>query len=199
MGWVDKDFEGMIDQGTMTASETPSWDVRYCVEKRWLTADADHKAGDYEFIGGRGNTLMNGGASVLWERLITKNPTTSSTGTTLQAFSTDNAVIGVSTSSTAVTATLLDINGANRAYGGMESGYPAHTDGTASTTARQVSFRHIFLATQANIDWNKWAVLSSTAPGGASTGGRMLNSKVQSLGTKTSSAQWTFTVTLSLS
>lgn len=198
MGWVDKDFEGMIDQGIMTASETPSWDVRYCVEKRWLVDDADHKAGDYEFVGGRGNTLMNGGASVIWERLITLAPTTQSTGA-LKAFSTGLAVIGVSTSSTAVAVTNTDLTGANRAYGGMESGYPSHTDGTASTTARQVAFRHIFTSSEANIAWNKWAVLNSSAVGASSTNGRMLNAKVQSLGTKTSAANWTFTVTLSLS
>jgi hypothetical protein len=45
----------------------------------------------------------------------------------------------------------------------------------------------------ANFAWQEWAVFN------ASSTGRMLNRKVESLGTKTSSAAWTLTVTITLS
>ncbi len=139
-----------------------------------------------------GNLLMNGGASIIWERLTVIAASTSSTGALLQAYSTGNALIGVSTSNTAASVTQVDLQGSTKFYGSMESGYPSHTDGTAATTAREVQFRMIASTSEANHAWNEWAIMNRST-------GRMLNRKVQSLGTKTSAAQWTLTVTLGLS
>jgi hypothetical protein len=171
------------------------WRCRYKLEKRWLAADGNHDPGDYEVIEGEGNTLTNGGADVIWERLTTLKPSTSSTGTVTQAFTTGTSRIGVGLSSAAAAASQTDLQATapGKAYDGMESGYPAHTTGT-STAARSVSWRSLFSTAQANFAWKEWGLFNSTV-----AAKRMLNRKVQSLGTKTSAAQWTFTVTLTLS
>lgn len=181
----------------LMASEQHGW---YCVtnlSEKYIADDpvTGHSAGtviDHTPI--VGNLLMNGGASVLWERLITKNPSTG-TGGALIGYSTDNAMIAVSTDATAAAVTQTALQGSTSVYfGSMEAGYPAHTDGTAATTAREVQFRMVATTSEANNAWNEWGVFSSS-----SAAGRMLNRKVQSLGTKTSAAQWTLTVTLGLS
>jgi hypothetical protein len=74
----------------------------------------------------------------------------------------------------------------------MEATYPTHTDGTTSGSAT-ITFRSVFGTGDANFAWQEWGVFN------ASTGGRMLNRKVESLGTKSSAATWTFTVTITLS
>jgi hypothetical protein len=177
------------------ANQGIKWRCQYQVDKRWIAPDGEHDAGDYETIYGEGNTLANGGADVIWKRLIVLNPTTSATGAVLQGFSSGTSRIGVGISSAAAAASQTDLQATapNKTYDGMESGYPTHTTGT-STAARSASWRSLFTTAQANFAWKEWALFNST---GASR--RMLNRKVQSLGTKTSAAQWTFTVTLTLS
>ncbi len=140
-----------------------------------------------------GNLLMNGGASVIWERLILKNPSTL-TGGALIGYSTDNAMLAVSTDATAASVTQTTLIATTNHFGSMEAGFPSHTDGTASTANREVQFRMVATTSEANNAWNSWGVFN-----GSSAGSRMLNRKVQSLGTKTSAAQWTLTVTLGLS
>lgn len=184
LGHLSVDYRGF---------DSPKWQAMWTVEKNWKAADANHDAGDYEIIHGKGNVLLNGGADVIWERLITNNPTTAANAA-LSAFST-LAMIGVGNSTAAASAsqTALQATTANRAYKGMEATYPTHTTGT-STAARTASYRAIFSTAQANFAWQEWGVFNST-----NAAGRMLNRKQQSLGTKTSAAQWTFTVTLTLS
>jgi hypothetical protein len=75
----------------------------------------------------------------------------------------------------------------------MNSTYPLHTDGVTSGAASAV-FQSTFGTAQANWAWQEWGIFNSAT---ASTG-RMLNRKVESLGTKTSAAAWTLTLTLSL-
>jgi len=75
---------------------------------------------------------------------------------------------------------------------GMESGYPSHTDGTSSSGMREVQFQGIATSSQANIAWNEWTIQNSS-------GGRALNRKVQSIGTKTSAVTRTITITLGIS
>lgn len=175
-------------------SQRTKWRCQWMVEKVWKAGDHSHEAGDREIVMGEGNLLLNGGASVIWQRLKTKKPSTSSTGAALQGYSTDNARIGVGNSTATAAVTQTDLQGASKRYNGMQSGYPSHTDGTSSSGARQILYRALYTTAQANFAWQEWGLFNST---GANK--RMLNRKVQSLGTKTSSAQWTFTVTLSLS
>lgn len=185
---------GTKQYGTVGAllgvQDAPQWRCEYLVEKYWKADDQEHRAGDREIVQGVGNLLMNVGADVIWERLITRNPSTAA-GALLSAFSTLSR-IGVSTSNTAAAASQTGLQGSTKWYSSMAASYPAHTTGT-STAARTCSFRSVFTTSQANIAWNEWAIFNGTATG------RMLNRKVQSLGTKTSAAQWTFTASLTLS
>lgn len=153
--------------------------------------DAGLAPAPYEVIVGQGNELTYGGASCLWECLIGNG--TGTAGQTLTFFNNGNAYLGVGDSNTAFAATQTDLQAAtNKVRVAMETSYPAHTDGTTSGAA-SIDFRSVFGTGSGNFDWNEWALFNG------STGGRMLNRKVASLGTKTVAATWTFTVTLTLS
>ena len=172
------------DSGIL-APEAPDgivWRARWSVEKRW---GDDPAVEPYEVLEREGNLLVYGGASALWDLLIGAGNVT--------AFNNSNAYIGVGDSNTAAAATQTDLQAAsNKVRVGMEASYPSHTDGTSDGSDDCV-FRSVFGTGSANFDWEEWAVFN------ASTAGRMLNRKVETLGTKTSAAAWTFTVTLSLS
>lgn len=144
-----------------------------------------------EVVEGEKNLLMYGGASVLWQALIGNAVTTADQ--TLTVFSNARAAIGVGDSSTAEAATQTDLQAStNKLRVAMDATYPTHTDGTTSGAAT-ITFRSSFTTGQANWAWNEWGVFNSAT---AATG-RMLNRKVQSLGTK-ASGTWTLTVTISL-
>lgn len=145
-----------------------------------------------EVVTREGNLLMYGGASCLWECLIGNGTATASQ--TLTYFDNSNAAVGVGDSSTAAAATQTDLQAAsNKDRNAMDSTYPQHTDATTSGAA-SIVFRSSFGTSEANFAWAEWGVFNSPT---AATG-RMLNRKVESLGTKASGSTWTFTVTLSL-
>ena len=132
-----------------------------------------------------GNLLTIGGCSALWERLV---------GTGVTAFSNSTAVIGVGDSSTASADTQTDLQAStNKTYKGMDATYPAHTDSTSTAGAKTVTFRATFGTSDANYAWNEWGVGNGTT-----TMGRMLNRKVESLGTKPNTQTWQLTVTIAL-
>jgi len=163
--------------------EALRWRVQWRVEK--YASDAAFAAGEaFEVIEREGNMLMIGGASALWQRLI---------GTAVTAFDNTNAHLGVGDSTTAAADTQTDLQAtSNKLRKAMDATYPQHTDSTSSAGAKSITYRSTFGAADANFAWNEWAVFN------ASTGGRMLNRKVEPLGTKASGTTWTLTVTLSL-
>lgn len=187
-------FDKEIAQFHAEAHQPVLWRVRTTLEKQWKADDGCHHAGDKEVVLQEGNLLMNGGASLIWERLKVNKPSTSSTGAALGAYSTGNSRLGVGNSTATAAVTQTDLQGGSKRYNSMASGYPTHTDGTASSDARTMTWRATYTTAQANFAWNEWAIFNST---GANR--RMLNRKVGSLGTKTSAAQWTLTVSISLS
>jgi hypothetical protein len=133
------------------------------------------------------NLLMYGGASCLWECLIGNGTSTASQ--TLTYFNNANAYIGVGDSTTAAAATQTDLQAAsNKLRKAMNSTYPQHTDGATSGSA-SIVFQATYGSTDANFAWQEWGIFNG------SSGGRMLNRKVESLGTK-SSGTWVFTITL---
>lgn len=139
-----------------------------------------------------GNLLMFGGASLLIEYSLGNGTTTADQ--TLTYLSNARAALAVGDSSTAASGTQTDLQAAtNKLRKAMDATYPLHTDGTSSGNASW-SLRSTFATGDANYVWNEWAVHNSVT---AATG-RMLNRKVESLGTKTSAAAWVFTVTLTL-
>jgi len=146
----------------------------------------------YEVIDREGNLLMYGGASCLWQCLIGNGTTTA--GQALTYFNNAQAAIGVGDSTTAAAATHTNLQAAtNKLRKAMDASQPAHTDATTSGAA-SITFKSTFGTSDANFAWQEWGVFNSTTD----ATGRMLNRKVESLGTKTSSATWVFTVTLTL-
>lgn len=137
----------------------------------------------YDAIETDGNLLMYGGASALWDLLIGAGNVTD--------FSNSNAHIGVGNSSTAAAATQTDLQGASKHREAVDGSYPSHTDGTTSGAAT-VTFKATFETGDANFAWEEWGVFN------AASSGRMLNRKVQSFGTKTSSDEWALTVTITI-
>lgn len=105
-------------------------------------------------------------------------------GAAVTAFNNANAHIGVGDSTTAFAAGQTDLQAAsNKTRKAMDATYP-------SGTSNVITFRSTFGTSDANFAWNEWAVFN------ASSGGTMLNRKVESLGTKTNTQTWQFTVTL---
>lgn len=174
------------------------WRAKWTVEKRWGDwtgdeIDAGLAPEPYEVIEREGNLLMYGGASCQWQTLIGNG--TATAGQALTYFNNAQAAIGSGDSTTAAAATQTDLQAAtNKTRVAMDATYPTHTDGTTSGSAT-ITFRSTFGTAAANWAWQEWGVFNSAT---AATG-RMLNRKVESLGTKTSAATWTFTVTLTLS
>lgn len=130
-----------------------------------------------------GNLLMFGGGAAFWDLLIGAANVT--------AFNNGNAYLGVGISNTAAAATQTDLQGASKDRQGMEATYPLHTDGVTSGSEDCV-FKSSWATGDGNFAWEEWGLFN------ASTAGRMLQRKVESLGTKTSASVWELTVTLSL-
>ncbi len=169
------------------ASDHLEWTVEWCVEK--FRGD-DTSTDPYDRVVVPGNLLTYGGASNLIECLIGNASATP--GDALCVFDNTNAYLGVGDSSSAVAATQTDLQAAtNKLRKAMEATYPQHTDGTTSTAA-SVVWKSSFSTVQANWAWNEIALFNG------STGGRMLNRKLVSMGTKTSSNTWTLTLTVTL-
>lgn len=170
---------------TAVSDVSAQWKARIKVEKY------DEEMNLVDVVEREDNLLMYGGASCLIECLIGNGTATASQ--TLTFFNNGNAYIGVGDSTTAAAATQTDLQAAsNKLRKAMDSTYPSHTDGTSSGSA-SVTFRSTFGTSDANYAWQEWGVFNG------SSGGRMLNRKVESLGTKSSGATWVFSVTLSLS
>ncbi len=139
-----------------------------------------------------GNLLMYGGASCQWQTLIGNGTATADQALTF--FSNARAAIGVGDSTTVAAATHTDLQAAsNKLRVAMNATYPLHTDGVTSGAA-SIAFASTFSTAQANWAWQEWGIFNSVT---AATG-RMLQRKVESLGTKTSASAWTLTLTLSL-
>lgn len=165
------------------AQEVIRWRCRTLVHK--YADDAAFLAGDpFEVLDIDGNLLLYGGASAIWHRLTG--------GTTVSAFSNANAYIGVGDSSTAAAAGQTDLQAAtNKLRKAMDSTYPQHTDAVTSGGA-SVTFKSTFGTSDANFTWAEWGIFN------ASTSGRMLNRKVESLGVKAAGSTWALTLSLSL-
>ena len=160
--------------------ESLTWKVDWTIEKfrDW------NRESPYAVVHGHGNLLVYGGASALWQRLI---------GTGVTAFDNTNAYIGVGDSSTAAAATQTDLQAVtNKHREAMDATYPQHTDGTGSSSNAQITYKSTFETGDANFTWSEWGIFN------ASTSGRMLNRKVFSGGTKTSSDTWSLTITITL-
>lgn len=179
--------------------ELAKWRVKFSIDKYvgdWTPeqiANGEAEYAKYERYESEGNLLMNGGVSCLWQALIGNG--TGTAGQTLTYFNNGNAAIGVGDNNTAAAATQNDLQAStNKLRKAMDASNPAHTDGTTSGS-QSIQFKSTFGTSDANWAWEEWAVFNSPT---AATG-RMLNRKVQSMGTKTSLATWVATVTITIS
>ena len=126
-----------------------------------------------------GNIFLNEGINFIW------NAVTGQTGLTY--FNSANSYIGVGDGTAAASADQTGLQGTNKYYKLVDSGYP-----TISGTT--VIFRATFGGTEANFAWNEWTVAN-----GSSDTAINLNRKVESLGTKPSGATWVLEVQLTIS
>lgn len=100
------------------------------------------------------------------------------------AFNNANAYIGVGDSTSVFAATQTDLQAAtNKLRKAMDATYP-------QVAANVLTFRATFGTSDANFAWQEWGVFN------AASAGTMMNRKVESLGTKTSSQSWQITVTI---
>ena len=145
-----------------------------------------------------GNLLVIGGASVQWQTLIGNGTATAAQALTF--YNNGNAYISVGDSATAAADTQTELQAAtNRLRKPMDATYPLHTDSTGTAGSKSITFRSTFGTSDANYAWQEWGIFNGAGTGGPpTTGQRMLNRKVESLGTKTSAATWVLTITLSL-
>lgn len=161
------------------------WEGRAQVRK--FRGDSVDEADLYEVVDGTPNLLVYGGASALWHRVIG--------GTTVTAFSNALAYLAVGDSTTAAVNTQTGLIGTtNTLFMPMDATFPQHTDGTGASTNAQCKFQGTASTSQGNWagGWQEWGVFN------ANTSGRMLQRKVEALGTKTSASTWQLLVTLTL-
>lgn len=151
------------------------------VEKRELIA-----AGvlPYETIEHVGNLLLTAGVTRIWNLVG---------GVAVTAYNATNSRLCVGDSSTAASAAQTDLQAATNKYYKLVSGAP-------SISTNQTQYAATFGTAVANFQWNEWGIDNGTADSSTTGVAPMMNRAVVggSLGTKTSSASWAFTVTISL-
>lgn len=107
-------------------------------------------------------------------------------GAAYTTFAAANAYIGVGDSTTAFSASHTDLQAAsNKLRKAMDSTFPTQSSNV-------LTFQSTFSTSQANFAWEEWGVFN------ASSGGTMLNRKVETLGTKTSAQSWQITCQLTV-
>jgi len=169
-------------------AESTGWKLeRFVVEKFWVDPDTGRVpdgAEPYEVVEGAGNLLTYGGAGAMWQLWI---------GGSITPYDNANAWLGVGDSTDDADRTQTDLQAStNKSMMPMDATYPLHTDSTTSA-ASSIIYKATYGTSEANFDWNEWGLFN------ASAGGRMANRKVEYLGTKTSSSEWTLTIVIGLS
>lgn len=125
-----------------------------------------------------GNILVTAGITLLLNLLIGAGGT---------VYSNANAHLGVGDSTTAAAIGQTDLQAAtNKLRKAMDATYP-------SVATNVLTARATFATGDANFAWEEVALFN------ASSAGTMLNRKVGNLGTKTSSATWVLTLTITIS
>ena len=133
----------------------------------------------FEVLVRDGNLLTQTGINLIWTLL---------SGGAGTAYSNANARIGVGNSTQAAADTNTDLVGASVAWKGMETSYPV----VSALGDKKITFRAQFGSAEANFAWEEWGLDNGA------TAHKLLNRKVESLGTK-SSGTWQLTVEISLS
>lgn len=107
-------------------------------------------------------------------------------GSAYTKYNNANAYLGVGDSTTAFANTQTDLqSSSNKTRVGMNATYP-------SVATNVITAQSTFSTGQANYAWNEWGFFN------ASTAGQMFNREVSSLGTKTATATWQLTITITI-
>jgi hypothetical protein len=132
------------------------------------------------------NTLVNGGTNNFMLAII------GGTITGGGAYTNAVAALGVGDSAAGFSLAQTNLQGAvvttDRVRKAMNATFP-------SVAAAVATFQSTFATTDANFQWNEWAVFNNVTD----ASGTMLNRAVTNLGTKTSAAAWQLTSTLTIS
>jgi hypothetical protein len=118
-----------------------------------------------------GNVFLNEGINFIWLAV------TGATGLTY--FDGSHACIGVGDGTTAEDPTQTGLQGTNKTYKLVDSGYP-------QVSGNIVKFRATFGPDEGNHAWKEWTVANGNSDAAVN-----LNRKVQDLGTKASGTTWT--------
>ena len=151
---------------------------------------ANLKITPYEITKGAqpGNVLVNVGINQLWARCVTAE----------QVWDTTHTGIGVGTSTTAGAAAQTDLLGGSQRWNACDASFPS------APGSQQMLFQATYGTSEANFAWEEYGLAipdtTSTSTSGATKPANylLLNRKATSLGTKTSSNVWVFTVTMTL-
>lgn len=168
------------------AFEKPIWRIaRWASEedrkagKTYSPEEAEKLFGAPQFTKFEGNLLLNEGINELWTLVC------SSGGT---KFDSTNARLGVGDSNTAEAATQTGLQGTNKTFKAMDTGFPTFG------TAQKAIWRATFGGTEGNHAWNEFTVVN-----GADDTAKNLNRKVSAQGTKGSGQIWELTLEITLS
>jgi hypothetical protein len=131
----------------------------------------------YEEVVFEHNDFLDQGVNLIWRAV---------NGQAVTYFDNANAYIGLGDSNTAVSKSQTGLQGANRSYVGMDSGFP-------SISGRDTTFQATFGQSQAN-----FAIEEFTIANGGSNSATNLNRKVQNLGTKSSNTTYQVKVTVTI-
>lgn len=145
------------------------------VEKFWA-GDDPTRATPYEVVESPPNLFLTAGITALWNLVAGAGGTAFGSG----------AYLGVGDSTTAASAGQTDLQAAANKVRFAVSGAP-------TVATNQCTWSGTANTSTANFAWQEAGVFT------ASTAGTMLNRLVTSFGTKTSSASWTLSLTLSIS
>jgi hypothetical protein len=126
-----------------------------------------------------GNVALNEGLRLLIDLIAGTG-----TGTPWNAA---NAYVGVGDGTTSESADQTGLQGTNKQYKAMDSGYPTRTNQTCE-------WRATFGGTDANFAWNEFTVANGNSDAAVN-----LNRKVVSKGTKSSGETWTLSLQITFS
>ena len=125
-----------------------------------------------------GNVFLNEGVEFIWKAV------TGASGLTY--FDSANAHVGVGDGTAPESPDQTGLQGANKCYKQVDSGYPVVSGNT-------VRFRATFGPNEANFDWREWTVAN-----GDSDAAVNLNRKVQDMGRKVPGTTWAMEVQLKI-
>jgi len=122
--------------------------------------------------------FLNEGIAFIWQAV------TGATG--LTPFNGSNAHVGVGDGTAIADPSQTGLQGSNKYYKLVDSGYPIVSGNT-------VRFRATFGPDEANFEWKEWTVAN-----GSSDAAVNLNRKVQDMGRKAPGSTWTIEVQLQI-